>query len=89
MIATVVGKKDQQYKQKSTGELKHARELHVVKEAPAHAKDGFVGVEVAAIWCPFDISDIEIGKQYDFIYEIRSGRNGDYAALVDIVPIGK
>lgn len=87
MVATVVGKKIQTYIQKSTGEQKIARELHVVKDVPHRPVEGFIGQEVDKIWCTFDISYIEVGKRYEFIYDIRNGRNGSYASLVDIQPI--
>ena len=85
MKATVIGKKNSTYVQKVTGEVKKVRELHIVCDAPLHPKDGFEGCEVKTVWCPFDIDSIKVGNKYDFVYEIRSGRNGDYAALVDIV----
>ena len=86
MKVTVLGKKNTQYVQKATGEVKKIRELHVLCDPPIHPKDGFEGCEVKVVWCPFDINDIKIGQKYDFVYEVRTGRNGDYAALVDIVP---
>ena len=89
MKATVLGKKNSSYVQKVTGEVKKVRELHVLCDPPAHPKDGFEGCEVRTIWCPFDIDDIKVGEKYDFIYEVRTGRNGDYAALVDIEPVEK
>ena len=86
MKATVLGKKNTTYVQKATGEVKNIRELHVLCDPPVHPRDGFEGAEVKVVWCPFAIDDIKVGEKYDFLYEVRTGRNGDYAALVDIIP---
>lgn len=84
MVATVIGKKIQNYTKKESGEVKTARELHVVKDPPIRPVEGFIGQEVDKIWCPFDISFVEVGERYNFIYDIKSGSKGSYATLVDI-----
>ena len=90
MVAKVVGKRSQTYTQKSTGEVKNARELHVIREPYDPPRDGFEGVEVECIWCGnIDISKIPVGAKCNFEYERRTGRNGEYAALVGITVLDK
>ena len=87
MIVTVVGKKDSTYTVKATGEVKQARELHVVKDPAIHPQAGFIGQEVDKVWCSFPIDKINVGGRYDLVYEVRNGRNGAYATLVDVVAV--
>lgn len=90
MIATIVGKRDQTYTQKTTGELRNAREIYIVKEPPSTPRAGFEGCEVDRVWCgSLDISKIPVGSKCKFEYEKRNGRNGEYAALVDILVLEK
>ena len=90
MIAKIVGKRDQTYTQKSTGEVRNARELYIVKDPPSTPRAGFEGQEVDRVWCGnLDISKIPVGARAKFDYDKRTGRNGEYAALVDITVLDK
>ena len=86
MTVTVVGKKNTTYTQKATGEVKRARELYVVKDIPEHPTSGIEGHETDRVWCGFPIDHVKVGERYDLVYEVRNGRTGAYATLVDVVP---
>lgn len=82
MKATILGKTNKMYINKTTGEQKTMKRLFVsYEDAP---EDGFVGQkvkELGSITC--DISDIKVGKTYDLNIMIRNGKaNTMYEQMV-------
>ena len=90
MKGTIVGKEIKTYVDKSTGEVKTARTLYVLWDAPKNAPDGFEGQKCEGVYVPFALPDgADLHARCDFEYEVQQTRNGAMARLVDIADIEK
>ena len=90
MKGTIVGKEIKTYVDKSTGEVKTARTLYVLWDAPKNPPDGFEGQKCEGVYVPFDLPDgVDLHIRCDFEYEVQQTRNGAMARLVDIEGIEK
>jgi len=86
----IVGKSSREYTDKNTGEVKKARELHVMYE-PTET-DEFKGQRVEVMFVPSSVKDdiffgFKLGDWAEAEYEIRDTRNGKTARLIGVWPV--
>ena len=90
MKGTILGREIKKYVDKSTGEVKTARTLYVLWDAPKHPVDGFDGQKCESVYVPFELpAGAELHARCDFEYEVQQTRSGAIARLVDIEHIEK
>lgn len=82
MIVTIVGVRPVEYDSKKTGNHVKGVELHTIR--PATEVDETEGSVVEAIFTRLEPKKIELGKQYNLIYD-NVGRNR--TELVEIRPV--
>ena len=86
-LGIIVGKSVRSYEK--DGEQKMARTLHVLWDEPRQQQDGEQGRKVEAVFCRFDISNIQVGDHCDFIYAIEQFGGRTVATLAEIQTVGK
>lgn len=81
----LVGIEENNWTDKKSGEFVQSSILHVVLDKPARLDPKLRGQRVESIKVRFDVSDLQVGKRYELIYEsVRYGTRS-YAQLADFV----
>lgn len=82
----ILGIRDESYADKKTGELKHARELHMMLPQPQQPQDGFRGNKVQTCLVKFDVSGIELNKVYIPEWELQQFGAKQSLTLIGLTP---
>ena len=83
----LVGIEENNWTDKKSGEFVESSILHVVHDKPARAEKTLRGQRVESIKVRFDVSDLQIGKKYDLVYNAVRFGSRSYAQLEDLVPV--